>query len=134
MFPTLKIFGVISNPGSPLVRGALTRPLGQQTDRGQTDSELTRPISVKELAKKKGITMAQVALAWILTKDGEWFFTFMYVLDPSNPPPKVSAPIVGATNYKISLVSSDSGIDVKLTMEEIRYLEQEYKPSVVIGH
>ncbi|KAG2063003.1 hypothetical protein BDR04DRAFT_1164371 [Suillus decipiens] len=99
MFPTLKIFGVISNPGSPLVRGALTRPLGQQTDRGQTDS-------VKELAKKKGITMAQVALAWILTKDGEWFFTFMYVLDPSNPPPKVSAPIVGATNYKISLLES----------------------------
>ncbi|KAG2739642.1 Aldo/keto reductase, partial [Suillus brevipes Sb2] len=38
IFPTLKMFGVGSIPWSPLARGALTRPLGQQTDRGQTDS------------------------------------------------------------------------------------------------
>jgi aryl-alcohol dehydrogenase-like predicted oxidoreductase len=39
----------------------------------QKGSGLTRPVSVEELAKKKGITMAQVALAWILTKDGGCF-------------------------------------------------------------
>lgn len=37
MFPTLKMFGVGSIPWSPLARGALTRPLGQQTNRGQAD-------------------------------------------------------------------------------------------------
>jgi len=56
-------------------------------------------ISVEKLAKKKGITMAQVALAWILTKDGGWFFTFMQVLDPCNSP-GVSAPIVGTTSLE----------------------------------
>lgn len=37
MYPTLKMFGVGSIPWSPLARGALTRPLGQQTNRGQND-------------------------------------------------------------------------------------------------
>lgn len=32
-----------------------------------------RLIRVEELAKKKGVTMAQIAIAWILTKDGELF-------------------------------------------------------------
>ncbi|KAG2335354.1 aryl-alcohol dehydrogenase [Suillus weaverae] len=77
MFPTLKMFGVGSIPWSPLARGALTRPLGQQTSRGQVDwlqnSDSDRLISVEELAKKKGVTMAQIAIAWILTKEGELF-------------------------------------------------------------
>ncbi|KAG1764412.1 NADP-dependent oxidoreductase domain-containing protein, partial [Suillus occidentalis] len=38
IFPTLKVFGVGSTPWPPLARSALIRPLGQQTDRGQTDS------------------------------------------------------------------------------------------------
>ncbi|KAG1745748.1 aryl-alcohol dehydrogenase [Suillus lakei] len=116
MFPTLQMFGVGSTPWSPLARGALTRPLGQQTDRGQTDSqvsdtvpgkssELTRLISVEELAKKKGITMAQVALGMDLDQ--------------------------GCLEKLKDLIT---GIDVKFTVEEIKYLEEEYKPTAVIGH
>ncbi|KAG1874950.1 aryl-alcohol dehydrogenase [Suillus subluteus] len=125
MFPTLKMFRVGSTPWSPLARGALTRPLGQQTDRGQTDSMIGKYVNVsayetiinrvENLAKKKGITMAQVALAWILTKDG------------------VSAPVVGTTSIE-KLKDLIAGIDVKLTVEEIKYLEEEYKPTAVIGH
>ncbi|KAG0702473.1 aryl-alcohol dehydrogenase [Suillus ampliporus] len=127
MFPTLKMFGVGSIPWSPLARGALTRPLGQQTSRGQSDWQVhwelcpsknndpDRLISVEELAKKRGVTMAQIAIAWILTKDG------------------VSAPIVGTTSLE-NLKDIIAGTDVKLTAEEIKYLEEEYKPTAVIGH
>jgi len=125
MFPTLKMFGVGSIPWSPLARGALTRPLGQQTNRGQSDWFIgnyaqasayeTIVNRVEELAKKKGVTMAQIAIAWILTKDG------------------VSAPIVGTTSLE-NLTDIIAGIDVKLTVEEIKYLEEEYKPTAVIGH
>ncbi|KAG1738378.1 aryl-alcohol dehydrogenase [Suillus paluster] len=119
MFPTLKMFGVGSIPWSPLARGALTRPLGQQTNRGQSDWQAsayeTIVTRVEELAKKKGVTMAQIAISWILTKDG------------------VSAPIVGTTSIQ-NLKDIIAGIDVKLTAEEIKYLEEEYKPTAVIGH
>ncbi|KAG1857949.1 aryl-alcohol dehydrogenase [Suillus tomentosus] len=125
MFPTLKMFGVGSIPWSPLARGALTRPLGQQTSRGQADwfignyaqasSYETIVNRVEELAKKKGVTMAQIAIAWILTKEG------------------VSAPIVGTTSIA-NLKDIIAGIDVKLTVEEIKFLEEEYKPTAVIGH
>lgn len=125
MFPTLKMFGVGSIPWSPLARGALTRPLGQQTSRTQADwfignyaqasSYETIINRVEELAKKKGVTMAQIAIAWILTKEG------------------VSAPIVGTTSIA-NLKDIIAGIDVKLTVEEIKFLEEEYKPTAVIGH
>ncbi|KAG1770949.1 aryl-alcohol dehydrogenase [Suillus occidentalis] len=135
MFPTLKMFGVGSIPWSPLARGALTRPLGQQTSRGQIDWQDVRLMAfyrfignyahassyetiinrVEELAKKKGVTMAQIAIAWILTKEG------------------VSAPIVGTTSVA-NLKDIIAGIDVKLTVEEIKFLEEEYKPTAVIGH
>lgn len=36
--------------------------------------------SVEELAKKKGVTMAQIAIAWILTKDGQLSFLRGYFL------------------------------------------------------
>ncbi|KAG6879268.1 hypothetical protein C0992_003942 [Termitomyces sp. T32_za158] len=75
MFPTLKLFGVGAIPWSPLARGLLTRPLEEQTKRGETDC-------VEELAKKKNLSMAQIAVLWSLSKDG------------------VTAPIVGTTRLK----------------------------------
>ncbi|KAI9566783.1 NADP-dependent oxidoreductase domain-containing protein [Boletus coccyginus] len=125
MFPTLKMFGVGSIPWSPLARGALTRPLGEQSNRGQNDwfignyataSSYEKIINrVEEVAAKKGVSMAQVAIAWILTKDG------------------VSAPVVGTTSLA-NLHDIIASIDVKLSAEEIRYLEEEYKPTSVLGH
>ncbi|KIP03480.1 hypothetical protein PHLGIDRAFT_110830 [Phlebiopsis gigantea 11061_1 CR5-6] len=126
MMPTLKLFGVGSIPWSPLARGALTRPVGElkNTSRGQTDAWASGYVGagtadvnarVAELAQKKGLTMAQVALAWVLAKDG------------------VTAPIVGTTQLA-NLQEILDAVDVQLSEEEIKYLEEPYKPTEVFGH
>ncbi|KAI0328029.1 aryl-alcohol dehydrogenase [Cubamyces sp. BRFM 1775] len=124
MFPTLKLFGVGSIPWSPLARGLLTRPLGAESKRGNTDwfigrykNEATTQIvsRVEEIAKKKGISMAQVAIAWVLSKPG------------------VSAPIVGTTSLS-NLEDILAGVNVELTEEEIKYLEEPYQPVAITGH
>ncbi|CAA7259017.1 unnamed protein product [Cyclocybe aegerita] len=125
MFPSLKHFGVGSIPWSPLARGLLTRPVSGQSKRGDTDWFISRYSEapgtneiigrVEEVAKKRGISMAQVSIAWILSKDG------------------VSAPIVGTTSLK-NLEDIIGGVHVKLTDEEIKFLEEPYKPQNIIGH
>ncbi|KAJ7119755.1 Aldo/keto reductase [Mycena epipterygia] len=135
MFPTLKHFGVGAIPWSPLARGALTRPLEKQqqpkTKRETSDvrsstgrqsvpvevpCQLNFPVRrVEEIAKKRGITMAQVSVAWALSKEG------------------VSAPIVGTTSLT-NLADIIAGVHVKLTEDEVKYLEEPYQPMVIIGH
>jgi len=125
VMPTLKLFGVGSIPWSPLARGLLTRPLSGQTTRGSTDWTIGRYTAaagteeilkrVEEISKKRGISMAQVGLAWILTKEG------------------VSAPIVGTTSLT-NLEDLIAGLNVTLTEEEIKYIEEPYKPTAIIGH
>jgi len=126
MFPTLQHFGVGAIPWSPLARGLITRPLAEQnkTKREETDfairmlkasparEEITN--RVQQVAQKKGITMAQVALAWSLSKDF------------------VSAPIVGTTSLK-NLQDLIDAVQVKLTEEEIKFLEEPYKPTGPVG-
>ncbi|KDR75717.1 hypothetical protein GALMADRAFT_140329 [Galerina marginata CBS 339.88] len=108
MFPTLKHFSVGSIPWSPLARGLLTRPLADQSKRGETDC-------VEEVAKKKGVSMAQVSVAWVLAKEG------------------VSAAIIGTTNLK-NLDDIIGGVHITLSEEEIHHLEEPYKPQNVLGH
>ncbi|KAJ6513010.1 Aldo keto reductase [Mycena sanguinolenta] len=128
MFPTLKHFGVGSIPWSPLARGALTRPLDKQntTARAESDemppsmytqSEANKTIvkRVEEIAKKRDISMAQVSVAWAISKEG------------------VSAPIVGSTSLA-NLTDAIAAVHIKLTEEEIKYLEEPYLPMAVIGH
>ncbi|THU79573.1 aryl-alcohol dehydrogenase [Dendrothele bispora CBS 962.96] len=125
MFPTLKHFGVGSIPWSPLGRGLLTRSLKQQTKRGEVDSRMNSYKSqdgteeivnrVEEIAKKKGISMAQVAFAWIANKDG------------------VSAPIIGTTSMD-NLKDLIAAVDVTLTEDETKYLEEPYRPQPINGH
>ncbi|KAF9485933.1 aryl-alcohol dehydrogenase [Pholiota conissans] len=125
VFPTLKHFGVGSIPWSPLARGLVTRPLTEKTKRGETDWTINRYLDapgtteilsrVEEIAKKRDISMAQVGIAWVLSKDG------------------VSAPIVGTTSLK-NLEDIIAGVHVKLTEEEIKYLDAPYKPTSIIGH
>ncbi|KAI0365118.1 aldo/keto reductase [Pilatotrama ljubarskyi] len=134
MFPTLKLFGVGSIPWSPLARGLLARPLSAQkeTKRGSSDmfDRWLRFIGgyvkegsgtpeilkrVEELANKKGVSMAQIAIAWILAKDG------------------VTAPIVGTTSLD-NLKDILAGVHVKLTEEEIKSLEEPYVPLPINGH
>ncbi|KAL6308610.1 Aldo/keto reductase [Sparassis latifolia] len=136
MFPTLKaryllflifsiMFGVGAIPWSPLARGLLTRPVGEQTRRAQTDRYQKHYTDnpgtvdiinrVDELAKKKGISMAQVAIAWSLSKPG------------------VTAPIVGTTSLE-NLKDIIGAVHVQLTEDEIKYLEEPYRPLAIDGH
>ncbi|KAI0927809.1 hypothetical protein AcW1_005231 [Taiwanofungus camphoratus] len=124
MFPTLQMFGVGSIPWSPLGRGLLTRPLSERSTRGSTDWFIknykgsgTPDIvdRVEQVAKKKGISMAQVAIAWVLSKPG------------------VTAPIVGTTSLD-NLKDIIGAASVTLTEDEIKYLEEPYQPQSILGH
>ncbi|KAF8328980.1 aryl-alcohol dehydrogenase [Amanita rubescens] len=128
MMPTLKHFGVGSIPWSSLANGILTRPAGTRTQRSEVDRYISAYITgagadvtskiverVEEVAKKRDISMAQVALAWVLSKDA------------------VTAPILGATSLE-KLNDSIQAVHIKLTEEEIRYLEEPYIPRAIIGH
>ncbi|KAJ6576716.1 aryl-alcohol dehydrogenase [Mycena vulgaris] len=121
MIPTLKYFGVGAIPWSPLAQGALTRPLVKQQDtkRGTSDgcsaANQTIVNRVEEIAQKRGIGMAQVSVAWALSKE------------------IVSAPIVGTTSLA-NLADAVAAIHIKLTEDEIKYLEEPYQPMAIIGH
>ncbi|KAF8988892.1 Aldo/keto reductase [Hymenopellis radicata] len=114
MFPTLKHFGVGAIPWSPLARGVVTRPLGERGSGRATGDALsnvyfTSPATkdiVNRDREKKGITMAQVAVAWSMSKED------------------VTAPI--------NLNQLIAAVHITLTEEEIRYLEEPYKPMHVI--
>ncbi|MFP5249544.1 MAG: aldo/keto reductase, partial [Acidobacteriota bacterium] len=117
--------GVI--PWSPLARGRLARPAGDEsTPRLQTDSygrtlyqkteEADRKVidRVGELAQKRDVPRATLALAWLLSKPG------------------ITAPIIGATKPN-HLHDAVAALDVKLSSEEIAALEDIYIPHEVMG-
>jgi len=126
MIPLCLDQGVGLMPWSPLARGRLTRPYGEQTERTRTDIsgraffqatevEDGRVISiVEQISKEKGVPMAQVALAWVLGKKG------------------VSAPIVGASK-PAQLDDAISALNLVLSEEEIARLEAPYVPHGVTG-
>jgi len=117
--------GVI--PWSPLARGRLTRPWNSQTTvRSKSDvfgksmysktEEADRRVvdRLGEIAEKRGIPRAQVALAWLLARPG------------------VTAPIVGATKAN-HLEDAVAALSVHLTPEEVTALEEPYVPHPVLG-
>lgn len=126
LIPICKEQNVSRTPYSPLAAGRLSRStwsadtLRSRTDvtaKGkydktqESDMEIVR--RVYELAEKKDVTMTQIALAWQFAKG-------------------VAAPIIGATkaNYFDDAVGS---FDVKLTQQEITYLEEAYIPHNIVG-
>ncbi len=126
MIPLCIDAGVGLIPWSPMARGNLTRPWGEQTNRSGSDGfgkalysaseTANRAINeaVAAIAKARGVPMARVALAWVLQKQ------------------PVAAPIVGAT--KISHITDAVGaLDVVLTADEIAALEAPYQPTVNSG-
>ncbi|KAJ7181155.1 aryl-alcohol dehydrogenase [Mycena filopes] len=127
MFPTLKHFGVGILPWSPLARGTLTRPFAEQSDtaRGSIDfaignyaTEGATPAvvaRVEEVAKKRGVSMAQVALAWVMGTEG------------------VTAPVIGATSIE-KIKDLIAAVELQLTPEEMKFLEEPYRPRNVFGH
>ncbi|TCD64936.1 hypothetical protein EIP91_003433 [Steccherinum ochraceum] len=126
MMPTLKMFGVGATPWSPLARGLVTRPWSDKSShRGETDWFISRyneapgtknvVSRVEEVAKKRGISMTQVSIAWLLSKD------------------YITAPIVGTTKMD-NLRDIVAGVHVKLTEEEIKFLEEPYVTCGIIEH
>lgn len=119
--------GVI--PWSPLARGFLAgnrkRDESAPTKRAETDGFAHdlyyRPHDfdvvdrVVELAGRIGVKPAQVALAWLLHKPG------------------VTAPIIGASKMS-QLEEAVAALEVRLTPEDIAYLEEPYRPHPVLGH
>lgn len=126
LIPICKQMGVSLMPYSPLAAGHLTRPewntdtLRSRTDRvamGKYDrTEEQDMVIVKrvyELAIKYGVKMQQIALAWHWAKG-------------------VSSPIIGATKAT-HLEDAAKALDVKLTADDIAYLEEPYVPHRIVG-
>ncbi|WP_127836437.1 aldo/keto reductase [Clostridium prolinivorans] len=126
LIPICKQQNVALTPYSPLAAGRLSRlEWKADTKRSQTDKtaiskydstqETDYPIvlRVHELAKKYGVTMTQISLAWLLYKG-------------------VTAPIIGATKAKY-FDDAVGALNVKLTNEDIDYLEELYVPHKIVG-
>ena len=128
MLPLCRAEKIGTTPYSPLASGRLTRDWSSEsTLRSETDqiqkskydaaAENDRPIveRVKEIAQKHGLPRTHIALAWLLQKE------------------PVTAPIIGAT--KISHLEEAVGaLSVKLSQEEVAYLEEPYVPHRIVGH
>jgi aryl-alcohol dehydrogenase-like predicted oxidoreductase len=108
--------GVGLVPYSPQGKGRLARPWGEQSLRSTVDkvvkafdSPLDEPVvaAVQRVAEARGASMAEVALAWVLTNPG------------------VSAPIVGATKAH-HLPEAVAALDLHLTADEVQTLETPY--------
>jgi 1-deoxyxylulose-5-phosphate synthase len=123
MLPLCADQGVAVIPWSPLARGKVTRDWDESTARGETDEfgrllyrDTDRVIveRVAEVAKERGVSRAQIGLAWVLGK------------------PVVTAPIVGTTKPH-HLDDALAALDVHLSDDEVARLEQPYAPHEVAG-
>ncbi|MFI8542971.1 aldo/keto reductase [Enterococcus casseliflavus] len=126
MMPLCADQKIAVTPYSPLAAGRLTRDWGAETKRYLTDKtanqkydktmEQDREIvaRVAQIADNHQSKRSQIALAWLLQKE------------------QVVAPIIGATKES-HLLDALPALDLKLTAEEIAYLEEPYLPHAVVG-
>ncbi|CAM3815768.1 Oxidoreductase [Marinicrinis lubricantis] len=126
MLPLCREEKIGVTPYSPLASGRLTRDRKEITHRSETDQVQKRKYDAManadqliidraaELANKHGVLRSQIALAWLLQKQS------------------VTAPIVGATKLS-HLEDAVGALAVKLTSEEIAYVEEPYVPHPVVG-
>jgi len=126
MYPLCIDSGIGVIPWSPLARGRLTRDWDDTTARSDTDEfgktlytqteESDRRIvrAVADIADLRGVSRAQVALAWVMHQ------------------PAVTAPIVGATKPH-HLVDAVAAADLRLTPDELARLAAHYSPRAVEG-
>ena len=115
-------------PWSPLARGLLTGNRSKErneTLRAQTDefgkglytleSDFAIVSRLAEVAAQRGVPDAQIALAWMLNKQA------------------ITSPIIGASKPG-HLEDAVASLSLKLTVDEIRFLEELYEPHQVLGH
>ncbi|MBQ7671296.1 MAG: aldo/keto reductase [Clostridia bacterium] len=125
LIPVCEQYGVTRIPYSPLAGGHLSRATWESDSlRGQTDNvsrnkydhakenDMQIVAAVKEIADERGVSMSQIALAWLLAKGAN--------------------PIVGSTkphHYDDAV----NALDIVLTEEEIKRLEEPYLPHQIVG-
>jgi aryl-alcohol dehydrogenase-like predicted oxidoreductase len=129
MLPLCRAEGIGVIPWSPLARGFLAGNRRKE-DRGETtraktdtyahelyysDADFAVADRVAELAGRRGLTPAQIALAWLLSKPG------------------VTAPIIGASRMA-HLDEAVAALDARLAAAELAFLEEPYVPHPVLGH
>jgi aryl-alcohol dehydrogenase (NADP+) len=128
MLPLCRDQGIGVIPWSPLARGFLAgnrQKQGGETSRAKTDriadqlyyqdDDFAVANAVTEVAQARGLPNMQIALAWILSK------------------PCITAPIIGMSKPH-HLDDALAAISVKLTDEEIKKLEEPYRPHRTLGH
>lgn len=130
MLPQCADQGIGVIPWSPLARGILAGKTvqgeGGETARARTDentrkwqlgSDIDQPViaALREVAKNRGTSMAQIALAWVLSN------------------PTVTAPIIGASKPG-HIEEALAALELKLSEEEISTLEDHYVPHQITGH
>ena len=129
MIPLCIDQGVGLIPWSPLARGFLAgnrkRDGGGDTVRAQSDqfademyfreSDFTIIESVQQIAEKRGVSNAQIALAWMLSKS------------------HITAPIIGASKME-HLDQAIAALDIVLSEDEVSSLEEAYQPHPILGH
>ena len=129
MIPQCIEQGIGLIPWSPLARGFLAgnraRDGGGKTTRAKSDDyadslyfreeDFTVAERTQEIAKKRGVTSAQIALAWMLDK------------------PYITAPIIGASKMP-HLEQAVAALDIELSEDEVSSLEEAYRPHPVLGH
>jgi 1-deoxyxylulose-5-phosphate synthase len=123
MLPLCAAEGIAVTPWSPLARGKLTRDWDTTTSRTETDefgktlyrdSDAQIVEAVAEVAKRRGVSRAQIALAWVVHQS------------------LVTSPIVGATKPH-HLDDAVAAIELELTDEEVAELEAPYEAHEVAG-
>ncbi|MNB90989.1 L-glyceraldehyde 3-phosphate reductase [compost metagenome] len=126
MMPFCKDQKIAVTPYSPLASGRLIRDWSETTLRSETDhiqkskydatADVDRLIveRVASIAEKHGVPRIHIALAWLLQKES------------------VAAPIIGVTKIA-QLEESVGALEVKLSNEEIAFLEEPYVPHPIVG-
>ncbi|WP_040949790.1 aldo/keto reductase [Gorillibacterium massiliense] len=126
MMPLCKDQRIAVTPYSPLASGRLIRDWSETTHRSETDNiqkskyDATADVDrliverVVTVAEKRDVPRSHIALAWLMQKES------------------VAAPIVGVTKMK-QLEDSVGALSVKLTSEEISFLEEPYVPHPIVG-
>jgi len=126
MLPLCRAEGIGIIPWSPLARGRLTRDWSESSARQESDlfaaklykatEDADRRViaRVAEIAAKRGVPRAQVALAWVAQKS------------------PVTAPIIGASKPQ-HLDDAVAALSLNLTADEIAALEEPYVPHAVVG-
>ncbi|HET9587974.1 MAG TPA: aldo/keto reductase [Anaerolineales bacterium] len=129
MIPLCIDQGIGLIPWSPMARGFFAgnrkRGGGGETPRANSDpfanelyfreDDFSVADCVADVAQERGLTGSQIALAWVLSK------------------PYVASPIIGATKMD-HLNQAIAALDIKLSEEEVKRLEEPYKPHPVLGH